>query len=250
MYSAFAFGLPHQWIRAVGIGPRAQALAVGHEDPSAGRIRTLVGYQPTGTKPSERLSAAVGNVDHGQVVGVGIGHPQRLAVGRQGQAVGRGAVRGLGIERGRDDLDRPPGLGVDHADRVAVGAGHVEQVLFGREGHFRRMRGRGPGGLDLLRGAIDHRHRRLAPEADVQPIGASPTAGRHRDGCRRHGDRLLFLRVLKRHGHHQVAQAAGRVEPLAVAAARQPGGHLGRSRAWEARLLPGSSVVPSAKWKR
>ena len=50
-----------------------------------------------------------------------------------------------------------------------------------------------------------------------------------------HGDRSLLLGMLQRQRHQPIAQAAGRVERLAVVAARQAGRHLGRLVAWAVR---------------
>ena len=230
IYSVLVFAFFSGGVRTMRIGLRDQAFAVGHKDPvGRGRHPHARRVPADGNEAQRAALPAVRDVDHGQVVGVGVGHPQCFAVGRQGQAVGRAAVRGLGVKRRGDDLDLPARPGVDHADRVAVGAGHVEQVLVRRKDHFRRVRGRGPGGLDLFpTRAIDHRHRRFPPEADVQPIGLR--RGKHGIGVAsgRHGDRLLLLRMLQRQGHQPIAQAAGRIEPFAVVAARQAGGHLGR----------------------
>ena len=76
-----------------GLGPlrlafdvRPLPLATKMWSPSA-EIRTEVGYQPTGKKPSERLCPRLRNIEDGHIVGIGVGNPQRVAVGRQGEAV-------------------------------------------------------------------------------------------------------------------------------------------------------------------
>jgi len=66
--------------------------------------------------------AALGDVEDGQVVGVGVGHEQHLPVGREGEAGRCVARRGGGVEGTVDCLDRLAGaLGDEVAHQLAHG---------------------------------------------------------------------------------------------------------------------------------
>ena len=95
------------------------------------------------------------------------------------------------------------------------------------------MRGRLPLGLDRLRRAIDHRHGRFPPEADIQPLALGRGECGVGAASLRQGDKPRFLPMLQRQGRQAVAQAARRVEPLAIVAARQAGGHLQYLFLWD-----------------
>ena len=61
----------------------------------SGVTATAVGYQPVGMKPLTWLRFGAVDVDDGDAVVVGVGDVERLAVGGDGQGVGRAAFGGL-----------------------------------------------------------------------------------------------------------------------------------------------------------
>ena len=75
-----AVPLPRR-IRPLWIGPRNDPFAVGHQDLVGGERHPHARRIPADGNEAQRAAlATMGNIDHGQVIGVGIGHPQRFAV--------------------------------------------------------------------------------------------------------------------------------------------------------------------------
>ena len=74
-------------IRTIAIGLRNQAFAVGHDDP-IGRHPHARGIPSYRDEPQRATLPAAGNIDHGQVVGIGVGHPEGLGVGRSARLLG------------------------------------------------------------------------------------------------------------------------------------------------------------------
>ena len=151
----------------------------------SGVTATAVGYQPVGMKPLTWLRLGRGDVDDGDAVVVGVGHEERLAVGRDGQGVGRAPFGRLGKERRVDRLGDDPAPGVDHRDAVARGAGDEDPVVLGMDGDLVGMLADGDPGDGAQVAGIEDAHRAAGPVGDKQ-LGAvaceddviGPRAGR------------------------------------------------------------------------
>ena len=114
--------------------PADVALAVGDVDPLVGRVVAHRGRIPADGDEAERLGLArLGDVEDGEVVGVGVGDEQQLAVGRQAQAVGRVARWAAGIEGTGDRLQSLAAVDVEDADLRRVGAGDEQRLAVGRK---------------------------------------------------------------------------------------------------------------------
>ena len=123
-------------------------------------------------KPSGLARPVVRDVEHGQVVGVGVGHEQHLAVRRQGQAVRRVAGRGVGVQGAVDRLQRLARRRIEDARRGRVGTGDVQSLAVlgrgpSRSGGRPSASGRRPCSSSRSTTATASR-----PQADEQPLAA------------------------------------------------------------------------------
>ena len=92
------------------VGLRRRPLAVGDVELLVGRVVADRGRIPAGRDEAERLAPCpVGDVEDGDVVGVGVGDEQHLAVRRQARLFGVLPGRGRGVEgAGRSSAVRLP----------------------------------------------------------------------------------------------------------------------------------------------
>src|SRR5262249_24570586 len=82
-------------LRAVAVALRRRAFSVGDVNAAVRGVEPHGRRIPADRDEAERLGGvAVGDVEDGVVVRVGVGHEEHLAVGRQAEAVGRIAARG------------------------------------------------------------------------------------------------------------------------------------------------------------
>src|SRR5262249_34216823 len=92
-----------EWIGALRVGEGVGSFAVGHVNAPVARIEAYRGWIPADWNEAERLGiAGLGHVEYGQVIGVGIGNEQQLAVGCKTEAVGCIARRGGWIKGAGD----------------------------------------------------------------------------------------------------------------------------------------------------
>ena len=201
---------------ALRVGPRGQALAVGDvEAMFAGVVAHRRRIPAGGDEPQRRGGARRGDVENGEVAGVGVGDEQHPAVRRQGEAVGRVARRGVGVQGATQRLQIFALRRVHHAHLRRVGAGDVQGLAVRRQGHFRRVRFRLEGRDDLRRRRVDDGDAGLAPQADEQ----SPALGVGQTGVgiaalvERNG--AAGGRVVQRHDGDRVAPGAGREQGAA-----------------------------------
>ena len=125
------------------IGPGADALAAGDDDALAVGRRRDERRIPAGGQEAERPAlAAFLDVDDRDRVVVGVGHVERLAIGRQGERVRRAAGRGLGAERRVDDFEPLPRLEIERDHVVGVAAGDEEAIVGGQDEVVRMRVGR------------------------------------------------------------------------------------------------------------
>ena len=128
----------------------------------SGVTATAVGYQPVGMKPLTWLAVGARDVDDGDAVVVGVGDVERLAVGRDGQGVGRAPLRRPREQGGEDRLGDDAALRVDHRDAVARGAGDEQPVVLRVQGDLVRVLADRDPGDDAEVVGIDGEHRRPA----------------------------------------------------------------------------------------
>jgi len=219
----FAFRLGAQ-----RVGPRTQPLAVGHVDRlPPGVVAHAGGIPARGNQPQRNALARTAHVEHGHRVVVRVGHKEHLPLGRQGDAIGRGA-RGHGgarVQRRADYFQRAPLLRVDDVDRVAVGTGHKQHLPVGRKQHLGRVQVGLPGGKLLAALGVQHGHRPGSPQTDKEPL-AFPIR-KHQVGIAfpGQGPFLQLVGILQRDAAYRVAPGVGRVEHRAVGREGKPGGN-------------------------
>jgi len=157
--------------RAVAVGIRDDALAIGDEQPTAVGTQADAGGIPADGDEAEAAGRArLLDIPHRQGVDVGVGDEEHLAIGGDGQRVRRVAGRGVRGEGGDERFLHPPLGQVDHRHAVAIGVGNEESLPVGRHHHLVGVF------LDLdptddAPGlGVDHGYGRLGPEGDVEPL--------------------------------------------------------------------------------
>lgn len=94
-----------QRVGSLGIGQGHRALAVGDVEPLVGRIESHRRRIPAHGDEAERPGLArFADIEDRQIIGIGIGHEQHLAVRRQGQAVWRISLRSGWVQGTGDGL--------------------------------------------------------------------------------------------------------------------------------------------------
>ena len=222
--------------RAVAVGLGDHPLAVGDEEPRA------VGGEPHrrripahGDETEAAGAARLLHLPHADGVDHGVGDEEPLTVGGDRQGVGHVAGGSVGRERGHESLGDTVSVEIDHRDAVAVGVGDEEPLPVGREEHLVGVLLHLDPSRHFPLPRVDHRHRRLGPERDVEPPArlvddAGPgVGGVGDDAFEEHvgplGDRGIVgglgrLRGRRRGGvgeeqfvHHRLAAVLGQPDP-------------------------------------
>ena len=207
----------------IAIGPRALAFAIGHVDRLAVTGEPHRSGIPAGGNETERRAGpGFLDVDHGEVVGVGIGDQQDRFIGRERQCAG-GAARGSArVDCRADCLDGLCGHGIDDAHRIAVGVGHIQHLTAAGKQQFVGMLLSRQRADNLERLGVDHRNRRVVPEADVQTFARLVPGQSVRVGIGRQRDQVAdrarghvepAQRVAMTLATHRVLPSADRASP-------------------------------------
>ena len=191
------------WRGREGIRPGLIALAYADQEPLAvGSDGQRRGIPARGDESLHLAAAGLGNVDHGHTVVVGVGHIQGLAVGGDGQRVGRAAFRCLGNSAvaivSRTVPSRVSITDTEFSTRTPRRAGRpadgpradwdVADADFGHHAQLGRVdRQHAPGGpiRDIQPRSVAGRHYVVGPDADLAAPRrglAGQIAGRDRPG--------------------------------------------------------------------
>ncbi len=214
-------------LRSLGIGPRSQPFAVGDVDFLGLGVEAHGSRIPTGGKEAERHGAsAVDDLEDGDVVGVGVGHEQELAIRGQAQAARRIARWRIGVQGAADRLQRlAVARRVENADARGVGARDVQRFAVGGESHFRRMAFGRPNGGDLVALQIEYGNAGLAPQTDEQTLAARLRQTSVGIAVLVQFHRAEFVGVVQRHDVDGMAPQTGGEQRFAVGVAGQTAGN-------------------------